>query len=199
MFEEGHVDYKKLFDPFSPRDVMWRVSRSGIHQRGAKTGEPWCLVVPYLRRVACEERLDEVFGTMGWTTEFRQRNWSDGKGEKCGFICKLSVFDPERGEWISKEDGAANTNIEGFKGGISDAFKRVCSSGFGIGRYLRYMPKVIWASAQWSKNDMYERALVKDNETNSNKTYYWFVDDDVFEPWALPGGSGKPEGVNNGF
>ena len=39
-------------------------------------------------------------------------------------------------EWISKEDGANVTEFESVKGGISNAFKRVASSGFGIGRYL---------------------------------------------------------------
>ena len=37
---------------------------------------------------------------------------------------------------IEKEDGASVTDFESVKGGISNAFKRVASSGFGIGRYL---------------------------------------------------------------
>ena len=51
-----------------------------------------------------------------------------------GFLCTLSIRIND--EWIEKEDGASVTDFESVKGGISNAFKRVASSGFGIGRYL---------------------------------------------------------------
>ncbi len=53
-------------------------------------------------------------------------------------ICYLSIRCD--GEWVTKSDGAGDTNIEAEKGGISDALKRAAQK-FGIGRYLYYLPK----------------------------------------------------------
>lgn len=53
------------------------------------------------------------------------------------------MFFVSKDKWITKEDGAAITEFESVKGGISSAFKRVASSGFGIGRYL-YNAKNMW-------------------------------------------------------
>ena len=50
-------------------------------------------------------------------------------------ICELSINID--GTWITKSDGADDSNIEGAKGGISDALKRAAVL-FGIGRYLYY-------------------------------------------------------------
>ncbi len=51
-------------------------------------------------------------------------------------MCTLSIRKDSNSEWIGKEDGANTTEFESVKGGISNSFKRVASSGFGIGRYL---------------------------------------------------------------
>lgn len=80
----------------------------------------------YVQARAIQNRLDEVFGFDGWKTEYKEING--------GFICALSVR--VNGEWITKEDGADRTDYEAIKGGISNSFKRVAASGFGIGRYL---------------------------------------------------------------
>ena len=75
-------------------------------------------------------RLDDVVGPL---------NWQDSYKEVMGrIICTLSVRFGD--EWISKEDGAGDTKIEGDKGGISDAFKRAACR-WGVGRYLYYFPK----------------------------------------------------------
>ena len=85
-------------------------------------------VLCYIQARAIQRRLDDVCGITGWKDEYRF--------EGNGWICRLSVRDPVSMEWISKENGAPETDIEAYKGGISSAFKRVASSGFGIGRYL---------------------------------------------------------------
>lgn len=84
------------------------------------------MVAFYVSARAIQNRLDEVFGFDGWKTSYKEVNG--------GYICSLSV--KVNGEWITKEDGAPATQYESIKGGISNAFKRVASSGFGIGRYL---------------------------------------------------------------
>ena len=62
--------------------------------------------------------------------------------------------------WISKSDGADDSNIEGAKGGLSDAFKRAAVK-FGIGRYL-YHPAAFNGSrepASWATPEGYDQLL----------------------------------------
>ena len=65
----------------------------------------------------------------------------------CGRVtCRLSIKIGE--EWITKSDAAGETNVEGEKGGVSDAFKRAAVK-FGVGRDLyrldtQWMPIDDW-------------------------------------------------------
>ena len=68
-------------------------------------------------------RLDEVFGVAGWQAHYD----SVGGRMICKLGCKID------GNWITKSDGAGDTDIEGDKGGISDARKRAAVL-WGIGR-----------------------------------------------------------------
>jgi len=111
----------KLQAPFNSEDIEWRVQQQGITNE-----KPWVLILPYVQARAIQNRLDEIFCIEGWTEEYR----SVGSN----IICRLSV--KINNEWISKENGASETQVQAFKGGISSAFKRVAASGFGIGRYL---------------------------------------------------------------
>ena len=70
------------------------------------------------------------------------------------------------GEWITKSDGADDSNIEGAKGGISDALKRAAVL-FGIGRYL-YHPNAFDRSkkaAVWATPEGFDELMEKRNET----------------------------------
>ena len=84
------------------------------------------LALPYIQARAIQNRLDDVVGFHNWQVSYREISG--------GFICSLSLCID--GVWITKEDGAGMTDFESIKGGISNAFKRVAASGFGIGRYL---------------------------------------------------------------
>lgn len=75
--------------------------------------------------------LDETFGIFGWKREH------SFKGEK--EFCKVSVYDAERNEWVSKEDTGTESFAEKEKGQSSDAFKRACVN-IGIGRELYTSP-----------------------------------------------------------
>ena len=108
------------------------------------------------------DRLDEVCGIDGWQTEF------DYIGDR--MICKLYVCFHSKGlevsewdkEWITKSDGADDSNIEGAKGGISDALKRAAVQ-FGIGRYL-YHPNAFDANkkpAPWATPEGYDELMEK--------------------------------------
>lgn len=110
---------KKLQEPFSPDEIEWRVgSTSGDKSKG--------IALAYVTNRAIQNRLDAVFGPFGWKNEFRE--WR-GTSQLCGISVRFE------GEWITKWDGADDSNTEAVKGGLSDAMKRAAYQ-WGIGRYL---------------------------------------------------------------
>lgn len=168
MSEKG--DTKKieaaLARPFPAEDIEWRVQRSG-----EKNGKPWAMVLAYVTARAIQERLDEVCGILGWKNVYE-------KGPDGGVMCGISLADSE-GNWITKYDGAENTNIEAVKGGISGAFKRA-GSVWRIGRYLYNLEATF--------------AIISDNGSHSDKTKEgkWFKwNPPALPAWALPEGE-KP-------
>lgn len=117
---------KKLRESFRKEELEFRV---GATNNDKSMG----LALAYVQARAIQNRLDELFGVDGWTVSYKEIS--------AGFICSLSIKINDR--WVTKEDGAGMTEYESVKGGISNAFKRVASSGFGIGRYL-YNAKKNW-------------------------------------------------------
>lgn len=113
--------FKKLSEPFREEDIDWRVARAGLK----RDGKVWAYVLAYIDARAVMDRLDQVLGPENWQDKYRK------EGE--AFICSLGIR--VDGEWIWKEDGADETDIEAIKGGVSGSFKRVAVK-FGIGRYL---------------------------------------------------------------
>ncbi len=81
--------------------------------------------------------LDETFGPYGW-----QRTHQEINGN---LYCTISIWDEEKGQWISKQDVGTKSDYEQEKGQASDSFKRaaVCA---GVGREL-YTAPFIWVSA----------------------------------------------------
>ncbi len=78
-------------------------------------------------------RLDEVCGPDGWQDEYTET-------PKGRVICQIGIcVNTELDKWVWKSDGAGDTDVEGDKGAISDAFKRAAVK-WGIGRYLYDMP-----------------------------------------------------------
>lgn len=75
--------------------------------------------------------LDETFGKLNWQ---RTHEFKDGK-----LYCTVSVWDAEKGQWISREDVGTESNTEAEKGQASDSFKRA-NVNFGIGRELYTAP-----------------------------------------------------------
>ena len=111
--------YEKLKEKFDEKDLEFRVGATN-------SDKTMGLALAYVSARAIQSRLDEVLGMENWKVSYREI--------KDGFLCTLSI--KINNEWIEKEDGAGVTDYESIKGGISNAFKRVASSGFGIGRYL---------------------------------------------------------------
>lgn len=94
--------------------------------------------IPYLRAPDLAALLDEWVGPENWTDEYTPGT-VDGKPVMWATL-KIRV----NGEWISKTDLGVPSNFEGAKGNVSDAFKRVGSLKWGVGRNVYNLPEV-WA------------------------------------------------------
>ena len=160
-------DLAKLKEPFPFDDLEFR-----LQSCGEKDGKFWGLVLAYVTNRAIQNRLDEVVGPENWKNEFT-------KGPDGGILCGLSI--KINGEWVTKYDGAENTNIEAVKGGLSGAMKRAAATGWGIGRYL-YNLKESWAViAPDGKKGKYT------GQTKDKKYFKW--DPPALPAWALPAGT----------
>jgi hypothetical protein len=161
------VNLEQLKEPFPVKDLEWRIQRSGL-----KDGRPWALVLCYINGRAVQDRLDAVCGMDGWKNEF-------APGPNGGTVCGISI--KLNDEWVTKWDGADNTNYEPVKGGLSDAFKRAAVH-WGIGRYL-YRLEANWAVFV---NDGRYRDKIED------KYYKWDPPESDLPDWAIPTGEKKP-------
>lgn len=117
-----------LTAPFPNEDIEWRVSATNKEKTKG-------LAVPYVTNRAIQNRLDDTVGIDGWHNEFKP--WKDGKAQLCG----ISIYFHERKQWLTKWDGADDSDIESVKGGLSDSMKRAAVE-WGIGRYLYGMTQV---------------------------------------------------------
>ena len=108
-----------------PREaISWRAQ--SVTKDGSKA-----MALAYIDARDVMNRLDEVCGPEGWQDEYIET-------PKGRMICRIGIDLRELG-WIWKSDGAGDTDVEGDKGAISDAFKRAAVK-WGIGRYLYDMP-----------------------------------------------------------
>lgn len=154
---------KKLQTPFDPADIEWRVQRAMQTKRGNKA-----VVLAYVTNRAIMNRLDEVFGVGNWKNEYKE--WRD-KGVLCGISAKVD------GEWVTKWDGAEETQVEATKGGFSGSMKRAAVQ-WGIGRYL-YNLEENWVDIK-ERGEHYINSKTKDGYI----TGYW--DTPQLPSWALP-------------
>ena len=168
------IDFKRLAEPFADTDIEWFV---GVTTSDKTKG----LAIPFITNRAVQDRLDEVCGVDGWKNEYKALKESeiidrDGviKGKKFSYLCGISVWSAERKEWITKWDGAEDTDVEALKGGLSSAMKRAATQ-YGIGRYL-YKLENIWVDIE-RKGGSY---IISPSQVI------------VLPKWALPGGSGMP-------
>ena len=143
---------RKLKEPFSADDVEWKIQ---VTSRDKTSG----MAVPYLDSRAIQNRLDETVGICGWANKFML--WQE-KSQICG----ISIQNPETGEWVTKMDGAENTQVQAIKGGISDAFKRAAVM-WGIGRYL-YNLDSIWVSLEQKGSVQ----VIRDSERGKLRAHY---------------------------
>lgn len=123
---------KRLREPFSSREIEWKIQ---VTTQDKTRG----MAVAYMDARAVQRRLDEVVGPFNWKNVYSL--WHDNSQ-----ICGISIFNADRNEWVTKFDGAENSDIEPIKGGLSDSFKR-SASVWGIGRYL-YEMEGVWVEIE---------------------------------------------------
>lgn len=123
---------KRLHEPFGAKEIEWKIQ---VTSQDKKRG----MAVAYMDARAVQKRLDEVVGAFNWKNVYSL--WHDNSQ-----ICGISIFNDDRNEWITKFDGAENSDIEPIKGGLSDSFKRAATV-WGIGRYL-YEIDGVWVEIE---------------------------------------------------
>lgn len=116
---------EELIKPWKKSEIKFRVGSTNKDKTMA-------LPLAYVDARAVMDRLDKVVGHLYWQDRY------EFHGERT--ICYLSLRSEEG--WVTKADGAGDSDIEGAKGGISDAFKRAAVK-WGIGREL-YEMKFRW-------------------------------------------------------
>ena len=121
------IDWKALAAPFGDDDVEWRIGH--VAESAGRA-----LVLPYVTNRAIMDRLDAVAGHDDWRNEYLP--WRE-KGVLCGLSIRVA------GEWVTKWDGADQTDIEPTKGGLSDSMKRAAVQ-WGMGRELYRLPALWW-------------------------------------------------------
>ena len=132
---------EELAMPFAPEDLEWRLQRTFEYQ-----GETKGIAVAYVTNRAIMTRLDSVVGPENWYNEFKP--WH-GANKKESQLCGIAVYYEGRG-FITKWDGAEDSDIEPIKGGLSDSMKRAAGQ-WGIGRVLYNMDPVFVEVEQRSK------------------------------------------------
>lgn len=163
------MDLKKLSEPFKENEIEWRVGQCGK----TREGKIWAKVLAYVQARAIMDRFDEACGPENWMVTYRFIGLNESAHP--GVICGIGVR--VRGDWIHKEDGAEQTDIESFKGGLSSALKRAAVP-WGPGRYL-YDLEEGWAQIVDQKAPGARYAKTKEGET-----FYWVPP--ALPAWALP-------------
>lgn len=168
--------WQKLAQPFPYEDLEWRIAQAGK----SKDGQIRATCFAYVSARAIQDRLDSIIGPPSWKAEYYiVPGAQDVSG---GILCSLSLC--VDGAWISKQDGADQTDTEKFKGGLSSAFKRAAVL-WGVGRYL-YDLDTNWAI-------IVDRGVrgARYGQTKEKEPFYWLSPE--LPEWALPKVEGEKD------
>ncbi len=160
--------FENLKKPFPLKDMEWKIQSAGM----SVNKKMWALVLTYITARAIQDRLDEVIGAENWKNEFTA---APQGGVLCGISLKLN------GEWVTKWNGAENTDIEGVKGGLSGAEKRTASE-WGIGRYLYALDTCF---AEIAEDGIFQGSWVNKKNNNERVYFKWNPPVDKIPDWAL--------------
>lgn len=122
--------------------------------------EEGCSLLLYKDARADMKILDETFGITGWEREHEMIGNN--------LYCTVKIWDPEKQQWIKKQDVGTESNTQAEKGQASDSFKRACFN-LGIGREL-YTAPFIWIKLSAAEVDRRNgRPVLKNGVTFSIK------------------------------
>lgn len=165
------IHLHKLKEPFAPDRISWRI---GATNKEKTKG----IALAYIDARDVMQRLDEVCGPENWQCRYPHA----GSKTVCDIGIRL-MSTIQAGseihhtyEWIWKSNGAGDTDVEGEKGAMSDAFKRAAVL-WGIGQYL-YDLNSPWVALEGKKIAKHEYArlhkLVGGKTSNQlNQTTAW--------------------------
>lgn len=165
-----------LAAPFANEDIEWRVS---VTTRDKDRG----LAVHYVTNRAIQNRLDSTVGIDGWQNQFVP--WKEGKAQLCG----ISIYFDQQKQWLTKWDGADDSEFESVKGGLSDSMKRAAVE-WGIGRYLYGMTQVWVRIEQHGKS----YSIVNDERFQLDQTHESWVAKLRGKGSSQPQGAGQAQG-----
>lgn len=131
-------------------DYMRALKPDEIEVRVGTVGAKGATMLLYKNARVDRQILDETYSPMGW-----QDKYSEHKGN---LFCSIGVYDPDKKEWVWKEDCGTESMTEKEKGEASDAFKR---AGFrwGIGIELYTSPFIFLPVA--TEPDPYNKGKYK--------------------------------------
>nr|WP_325204310.1 Rad52/Rad22 family DNA repair protein [uncultured Oscillibacter sp.] len=145
----------ELARPFAPEDLEWRLQKAIEAQKRG-------IAVPFVTNRAIQNRLDDVVGPDCWYNDFKP--WHTA-GKKEAQICGISIYFEGKG-FITKWDGAEDSDIEPIKGGLSDSMKRAAVQ-WGIGRIL-YNMEPVWVNIEQKGKSWY---IQKSERVTLDKAY----------------------------
>lgn len=166
--------------------INWELMRpQDIEIRPAMVKDGKATLLLYQNSRNTMDALDRNFGEFGW-----QITYKDVGGQIYG--C-LSIYDLERGVWISKEDTGEESNISAQKGQSSDILKR-CAVRFGYGRELYTAPRILVEDDKYG-NTGYKVTDIQYNENREiislsianrfgKNVFNWKLTDPVTQPQA---------------
>lgn len=155
---------------FAPHEVEWRLQQAGKNKQGSFYG----IAIPYVDARTIQIRLDDVCGPQNWKDSYEIL--------PTGTLCTISL--KVEYEWIGKTNGAEQTEVEAFKGGISKAFVRAAVN-WGIGRYLYEMPTM------WAKIVEVGTNGARQGQTKEKERFSWLPPE--LPSWAHPKASKQSE------
>jgi hypothetical protein len=154
----------KFAAPFADKDIEWRLQWASKEK---STG----IAVPYVTNRAIQQRLDLSVGPENWKNEFLP--WHGDKNNPAQ-LCGISVWigsHSDGGEWVTKYDGAEDSEKEPVKGGLSDAMKRAAVQ-WGVGRYL-YGMDTVYVETEKRGND--KPAIAKGERAKLDRAHGEYV------------------------
>lgn len=153
--KDAQTIQRELARPFAPEDLEWRLQKTIEAQKRG-------IAVPFVTNRAIQNRLDDVVGPDCWYNDFKP--WHTA-GKKEAQICGISIYFEGKG-FITKWDGAEDSDIEPIKGGLSDSMKRAAVQ-WGIGRIL-YNMEPVWVNIEQKGKSWY---IQKSERTALDRAY----------------------------